>query len=338
MKQENLVSKLIIGALSVTLPLIFTACEEEFYKDEQYRKEILIVSGDNNIVGQEFTFDENSLGYISIYAGGTRPIEKEVTVDLVKDEKILSEYNQRNYGESYEKYALLLPEERYTIDNMSVTLSSSEDTPYSMFPVHVDINGMIPDETYFLPLRISAVSEYMISSSKKDVLLQVFMKNEYATTKKKTYYKMNGTQQKMKESWGTWTPVDANPSPINATKLVVPISKQGIRILPAAASTTVGKELRKQGIVVTVHPDEWIEIPVINDEGEDTGEVVKQQKVTMDSWFNTQEATDVREIEGKPSYYDPEKKEYTLRYRYKVFTSKDWYEMEETMVPLEITN
>ena len=34
------------------------SCEMEYYKEELYRKEIFIVSGENNILGQEFEYGE----------------------------------------------------------------------------------------------------------------------------------------------------------------------------------------------------------------------------------------------------------------------------------------
>ena len=34
------------------------SCEMEYYKEELYRKEIFIVSGENNSLGQEFEYGE----------------------------------------------------------------------------------------------------------------------------------------------------------------------------------------------------------------------------------------------------------------------------------------
>ena len=45
----------------------------------------------------------------------------------------------------------------------------------------------------------------------------------------------------------------------------------------------------------------------------------------------------VLNIEDTPSYYNPEKKEFTLNYRYN-YNSNDWYEMKEVMSPVAIAN
>ena len=45
----------------------------------------------------------------------------------------------------------------------------------------------------------------------------------------------------------------------------------------------------------------------------------------------------VLNIEDTPSYYNPEKKEFTLNYRYN-YNSNDWYEMKEVMSPVAVAN
>ena len=321
----------VLGLLGLALLGSLTACEEEFWETEQYRKEIYIVSGDDNIFGQEYTFEEEgSTGYLSVYAGGVTGIEKDVDVVLEPDPEILREYNSRVHAENYDDYAYELSADRYTIDNMTVTLKQGADVPYSLCSIRVDINGLIPDEDYFIPLRIASVSDYMVSESKRDVLFQIFMKNDYATTKSDTYYNMNGTLQ---------APGSLAPTAVTGTKLVVPVSKYGIRILPSSNTTDKGNELRKQGIVVTVHPDELVNINVLNDEGLPTGEYEQYQKVTVESWMKEDASVSVQESTsayGDVSHYDPETQTYTLYYRYKMPEDADYTTMMETMTLLDI--
>lgn len=345
MKHINLVNKLILGAVGVVTVGVFTACEKEFYTDEQYRKEIYIVSGDENIFKQEVSFGqgEGTVGYLSIYAGGTTPIENEVTVQLETDEATLQEYNKKRYGESYDKYAQVLPASRYSINDWTVKLYPNEEAPYSLFPIRMDVNGLEPEETYFLPLKIASVSDYMISAKRQNVLLQVFVKNDYATTKNLCYYNMTGTSLKVAKD--TWEPLEwsdkdnKNPkyNPINASKLVAPVAEHGIRILTGSTMNSDRKELRKQGVVVTVHPEEELDVDVIGTDGLPTGEKVKCQKVTLDKWYDVEGGITVLNIDDKPSYYNPKKKEFTLNYRYN-YKSNDWFEMKEVMTPMDIAN
>ena len=58
----------------------------EYYKEELYRKEIFIVSGENNILGQEFEYGEKGFqGELAIYACGTTGLDQNVTVKLGLD-------------------------------------------------------------------------------------------------------------------------------------------------------------------------------------------------------------------------------------------------------------
>ena len=242
----------------------------------------------------------------------------------------------RGLGDVYKRQ----PDTHYKVDDWSINLYPNANSSYSLFPIKVNIDGLEPEDNYFLPLRIASVSDYMISSARRNVLMQILMKNDYATTKEKSYYTMNGTRLRVAKD--TWEPLDKKNNapdykPINATKLVAPVTEYGIRILTGSTLTSDRKELRKQGIVVTVHPEEMIDVPVIGSNGLPTGEYIQCQKVTLDKWYNVNSGITVLNIEDTPSYYNPEKKEFTLNYRYN-YNSNDWYEMKEVMSPVAIAN
>ena len=246
----------------------------------------------------------------------------------------------KEYGDNYKNYVLELPKDHYKVDDWAIKLYPNVNSSYSLFPIQVDIDGLEPEDNYFLPLRIASVSDYMISSERRNVLMQILMKNAYATTKEKSYYTMNGTSLRVVKD--TWEPLDKKNDapdykPINATKLVAPVTEHGIRILTGSTLTSDRKELRKQGIVVTVHPEEMIDVAIIGSNGLPTGEYIKCQKVTLDKWYDVNGGITVLNIEDTPSYYNPDKKEFTLNYRYN-YNSNDWYEMKEVMSPVAIAN
>lgn len=306
---------------------IFSACEEEFYQEEQYRKEIYIVSGDNNIFGQEFTFGEDIEGFLSLNVGGSLPLDRDITVKLQRDESLLQEYNQRNFGTKYSDYVQELPEKYYTpVKGWEAVLNAGSSNV--LFPIKVNINELFPDEKYFIPVNISSVSDYQFSKTKGNVMLQVFMKNDYATTKTSTYYSMNGTTFDLREFFGSWNPLVDNTEPIafNATKLVVPVAENAIRMLPGTTQSADKDVLNLKGIQVTVI-DEDIEIPVLGDDGLPTGETRTMKKVTLSPYLASGASIKVRQsAEGNDqdkgtellSWYDPDKKQFTLNYCYRM--------------------
>ena len=158
MKYRNFTNKLML-MVGVTATAVLTSCEQEFYQDEQYRKEIYIVSGEDNIFQREFAFGGEEIGYLSVYASGTTPIEKEVMVELERNETVLSDYNQKRYGDNYKNYVLELPDTHYKVDDWSINLYPNANSSYSLFPIKVNIDGLEPEDNYFLTLRIASVSD-----------------------------------------------------------------------------------------------------------------------------------------------------------------------------------
>ena len=81
-------------------------------------------------------------------------------------------------------------------------------------------------------------------------------------------------------------------------------------MLPGTVQSDPGasqQSLRLRSVIATVSQDEWIDVPVISAEGEITGEYIKCQKVVVTPWFNTNQAVRVKNMDDKPSYYNPEK-------------------------------
>ncbi len=330
---EKHVRTALCGAVAAVL---LSACETIFYDEEQYRKEIYIVSGDNNITGQEYTFGDESVGYLSVYAGGTTSIDTDVDVELEVYSDYLRNYNQRTYGDTYSSYVQELDPDYYSVESWKTTLKAGSGNPYVKFPIKVNVNDISLDETYYIPIRIKSVSNYMISEDKQNVLYRIYVKNDYATTKSTTYYTMNGTEQTYSEANGEFT-AQGVATAVNSTKSFIPTGEQSIRMLPSTNYSTTASVVRNQSVNVTVHPDEIIDIPVY-EEGEFTGNYVKRQKVTVATWQESSTSVTVAELDGNPSYYDKENSTFYLNYRYKLSNENNWHFMHEVLVPLSITN
>ena len=326
----------ILPLALLAMVAVLTACEKTFYNDEQYRKEIYLVSDDSNIFGQEYSFGDESVGNLSIYAAGTTAIDHDVNVELEIFPDYLRSYNQRIFGDNYSNYAKALEPSDYKIESMTATLKAGASEPYVKLPIKVIVENLNVDDTYFIPIRIKSVSDYMVSVAKREVLYRIFMKNEYATTKTTTYYTMVGTEQECTESGGIFVPTGV-PSSVNSTKVFTPIAKNSIRQLPGSIYSNTPSVIRNQSINVTVHPDQIIDVPVYV-EGKFIGEYVKRQKVTLATWQESSTSITVADVDDKLSYYDPETKTFTLNYRYKLAGESVWHFMYEVSTPLSVTN
>ena len=64
MKIKNIINSCWLTAVGIMTLAAFTSCETKFYDEEQYRKEVYIVSGDENIFGQEYAFGKESFSKV----------------------------------------------------------------------------------------------------------------------------------------------------------------------------------------------------------------------------------------------------------------------------------
>lgn len=222
-----------------------------------------------------------------------------------------------------------LPAEYYTIDPMSVEMEAGSCS--ASLPINVRVDELLPDQTYFIPLRIESVSACMPSATKNFVLFEIQRRNDYATTKSSTYYTMTGTTQTgwiVDNIFGSNTRRQA----INSSKLVIPVGERSVRILPGATAANDKVTTRNNSLRVTVDPESWVNVPVYV-EGEITDEVVPMQRVSITPYLDSQDAIRVSASPLNDSTYDPATGTFYLYYRYQLATESGntWHEVRETM-------
>lgn len=202
--------------------LALVACNEnDLFQKEQYKKSLYVLSNDDSVFPAVHSLHEQeSTGYLTLYAGGTLPIDQDVTFTMEPDNELLEKYNLLNYDLDTAKYARVLEPSRYTIESYSATMKVGSDEPYTLLPIKIRPSGLSPDSLYMIPLKLSEVSAYEINPKKNRVLYQVQLENEYASVKDQTMMSMRGTR-KIGEG---------SVSKIAASKRVYPLGGQEIRI------------------------------------------------------------------------------------------------------------
>ena len=79
---------------AIVLPLLMTSCDEnEQFRGELYKKVIYLLSTDDFTFQSEHELGEESIGYVTVYCGGTQHIDKDVTVILEPDLDAVGIYN-----------------------------------------------------------------------------------------------------------------------------------------------------------------------------------------------------------------------------------------------------
>jgi hypothetical protein len=245
------------------------ACNEEDFSSKEYYKYVLYLLSkeDYNVFSDVYPFDDGnqSTGYFSVGCGGSLANPEEITVYLEADTVLLDAYNRANHDIDTSRYALIMPEDKYTVETMQVTVPTGNTDQYVKVAVRVLPDGLSPDSTYFIPLAIKNVSKYEVNTEKYNMLFRVVVENRFAGMLKDTYYSMKGNT------------LDVNGeilagSGIAATKLARPLSKNSVRVFagvgpvkadfgvdPVLSRPTLD-ELRKYGIVLTVKDDNRVSI------------------------------------------------------------------------------
>jgi hypothetical protein len=249
--------KIIIFAAAL-LPLLLTSCDEnEQFRGELYKKVIYLLSTDDYTFQSEHELGEQTTGYVTVYCGGTEHINKDVTVTLERDDEAMSEYNHMYYDIDESRYAHELDPSQYKIESYQTVLHADSPDNYALLPIKITPDGLSPDSTYLIPLRIKSVSDFEINPNKKKVLYEVVLKNKYATMASITYYQVTGVETRYFEA-------GESAGGISVTRIFAPLSKNQVRCFAGTntynPNNVTKAEIDKYAMTLTINSDNSITI------------------------------------------------------------------------------
>lgn len=234
-----------------------TSCDNyNQFEDEQYKKVLYVLSYDNNVFEETHFFDEEeSTGHLTVYAGGTCPIDQDVTVEFEKDTVLLQKFNLSNYELNVSKYAKELDPSKFELPSNQVTLKVGEEMAYSLFPIKIKAEGLSPDSVYMIPLRIKKASTYEVNPERSAVLYRLYIANIYASQKEATQYSMKGER----------TEEGKNATNVTLNKRVFPISKHVVRTNVEIKSFTNTLDfINKNSMFMQVNEDNSVTVTAYN--------------------------------------------------------------------------
>jgi hypothetical protein len=229
-----------------------TSCnEDEVFEREQYKKVFALISSDGyNIFNVVHDMEETeSVGYVAVSCGGTTSIEKDININMVWSKEPFDRYNKGNYDVDVEKYAQLVPEDKYDIDDYRITVPAGERS--GRMGIRVRPEGLSPDSVYFIPLKIDKYSDYEVNPNKSDILYRVFIKNRYATQETLTNYNLRGV---------------LNGTNTLGIKPMHPISRNRVRIMAGNEMFESNVEvLNRAAIILEIDEDNNVHISPYKD-------------------------------------------------------------------------
>ena len=255
-------NKLYILA-ALVLPLLMTSCDEnEQFRGELYKKVIYLLSTDDYTFESEHDLGEESTGYVTVYCGGTQHIDHDVTVTLEPDLDAVGDYNYMYFDLDSSRYAHTLDASRFTIDSYQTVLRADSEDNYALLPIKIRPDGLSPDSTYFIPLRIRSVSDFEINSDKQKVLYQIVLRNRYATMATTTYYQVTGVEDRHLAAGDV-------AGGISVTRIFAPLSKNQVRCFAGThtynPANVTKDEINKYAMTLTINSDNSITITPYGD-------------------------------------------------------------------------
>jgi len=173
----------------ITLFLGVCSCDrDEVFEKEQYKNVFALISESSNVSTKYHQLGKESTGYIAASCGGTNPTQKDIVISLVEDPSLIDNYNTTNYDVNITQYARPLPKDKYDIDSYQLIISAGEIG--GRLPIRIRPDGLSPDSTYLVALRVDSYSTYEVNPDKNFVLYSVKIKNYWAQGNGSTIYSM----------------------------------------------------------------------------------------------------------------------------------------------------
>ncbi|MDR2040204.1 MAG: DUF1735 domain-containing protein [Bacteroidales bacterium] len=214
-------NKYIKICLATFLVFASFSCDQyEVFEREQYKSLFALVSDDDNVSTwfHDLRLSESE-GYVTASLGGTNPTDKDIRVTLVEDTKLIDDYNVLTYDLNRSKYIKALDRSKYTIPSYELVIPAGEVR--GVIPVRIRPEGLSPDSSYFIALRIDSYNVYEANPDKEYLLYQVRIKNWWAS-----YGGTRYDQRAKKAEDGSSMLLDKFGS-----KLVFPLSENSFRIM-----------------------------------------------------------------------------------------------------------
>ena len=170
-----------LKAVLIIAIIMVTACENGVDFGEQYKKTLYIVNSNNFLYKGKHNFSEqDDFINISVYCAGTEATKKDVTVKLGMNFHIFDSINKVNaMANPLYVNKVLLPEANFTLTKPTATIKAGEE--YGTLKIPFSFDGLNPDSSYVLPLKIeSNSSNYDINPKLNTILYELVMINDFS--------------------------------------------------------------------------------------------------------------------------------------------------------------
>ncbi len=311
---NNKINKLLLLVVGITL----FSCETYDFDQEQYKKESYLLQNsdgvyDRQCVAMDAETSANG-AFINLVVGisGSQLPSENVPVSIIHSDSLFKAFNKSNYDIDSTRFAKLLPEECYEEPALNGVIKAGESQV--KFPIKLkNLEKLSPDSIYFLNYKLDPKSTTPFNNKKKEVLLRIHWKNEFASTQTRVMYNYNSTTVVNLSNGETARPTNtlqAFPLTVNSVRMLAgnedygDYKKAAPQIRQKCVVLTVGKQLqtdpKKREVVVTPYSDNEMEVVMLNPIGEYDNTFYLNELIALGG--------------GNSTYY----KEFRVHYKYRL--------------------
>ena len=200
---------------------IVSCNDKEVFEKEQYKNIFGFVSESDNTKKMTVSLHyETTTTYMSLSMGGTKAPKNDVKINIVLDSTLVDEYNKANYDVDVEKYAVVMPADKYEISSMTCVIKSGE--VLGTIPVTIHPAGLSPDKDYIIPVRVLSYDGAELHPDKSSLLLKIAIKNQWSNSSG-IGYQMVGNRKLLP---------DGSPINMPGTKTIHCWTANSVRMMP----------------------------------------------------------------------------------------------------------
>ncbi len=316
---KNSIKTIFVLMIGFTL----AACSSYDFEQEQFKNEVNLLSNSEMVYDKQVATLRTDGDTIFLVAGlsGTNASGKPFNVALKEADSLFHAFNKSNFDIDESRFARWLPKECYTLPSTENQIKAGEFQ--TKFPVYLkDLHRLSPDSIYLLDYKIDSLKTKNYNEKKKEVLIRIYMKNEFATTKANTFYNYTSSYVT------TLSPTGGVPKrPTNANQ-VFPLSPNSVRMLARDENMgdykTALSRINQMSIKINIG-DKMTQNPLarfVTIEPYKTIDVVQMPPV--DIYNNSYLINIISTPDGRSTYY----KEFRLHYKYRLQSSQPYKEVK----------
>lgn len=314
MIMNNKINKLLLLAVGITL----FSCETYDFDQEQYKKESYLLQNSDGIYDRQCvdmdaeTSTNGAVINLVVGISGSQLPTENMPVNIIHSDSLFKVFNKSNYDIDSTRFAKMLPEECYEEPTLNGVIKAGESQV--KFPIKLkNLEKLSPDSIYLLNYKIDPASATPFNKKKKEVLLRVHWKNEFASTQTQVTYNYNSSTIVNLSNGETARPTNtlrAFPLTKNSVRMLAgnenygDYKKAAPQIRQKSVVFTVGKQLetdpKKREVVVTPYNTNEMEVVMLTPIGEYDNTFYLNELIALGG--------------GNSTYY----KEFRVHYKYRL--------------------